>query len=194
MKYSKLGISLLAAFGVAFSPISLLPASAYSDSTVHGSEAAALSDISPETLEQAREEFLNAGYSYDVLNLPEGEFYKFHIDEGISLVLPSEEVHAGGQADSMYAAPQGVKAGRHDGGFWMELSPTMQNRVNTLGAAALGFGACLIPGVGWAGCAAFTAAITVVSIQVAESDCASKNQTLRVEFNWRGDHEGSRCI
>lgn len=173
----------------------LSPAQAYEESTDHNLTVRSEStQITPELLEQARQEMINAGISHQNFNDELGKYTQFTFDDGTVIALPilsfSTLSSIGNPARE--SSPL-ISGGRESGGFWIQLSPFEQNNAATYGTFALGAAICAIPGLGWAACVVVGLILTQTSLAISNNSCASKNRDLRISFNWGGTMRGARC-
>ncbi|SFG43404.1 hypothetical protein SAMN05660282_00866 [Corynebacterium spheniscorum] len=171
-------LSLLLPVGFLSAPIAQAtePTPVFEDGTV-----STYTQLSPELISQAFDELINSDVPHS--RNSDGTV-SFELSEGFSIALPDPAMSNG-------PVPL-VNGGTRNGGFWVEFTSQEQDLLISGSGFALGTAICLIPGVGQAACIVIGAIITAATVYLSHHrKCPG---SIRFDYNWWGQVEGTRCV
>lgn len=149
-------------------------------------------EVTPELLDQTREDLANSGYSYSVDEIDGVETWVFDISDEATIKLP---VYDDLDGESGALQPNIGGGMLNDGfGYYITLSPTDQRALASGGTAALGASIC---GAVPPACIVATGIAAAATTYVSANGICSNNSTLRIETRnvppW-GPETSAQCV
>lgn len=169
------------------------PAAAEVDPGVAAYQKALESDIklTPENIRQAMTE-LDAAEIPAESNADGSKSYE--VSDGITVTLgsgpiPKNDITAKGDV----MVPM-IGGGMEGNGFYITLNPTDQAALTNGSAAAIGAALCAIPAVGWAACGVIAVVLAIATTYVNAHGLCSNKRSLKLNADWAGNVNNTRCI
>lgn len=152
-------------------------------------EATESIELTPEVIEQARDELLLEGYGYSEQVTEAGWIWVFDLGDGFEMALP-----APGTATDPGDIESLIGGGITSNGMYITFNNVDQRALASGAGAALGAAICLIPGIGQAACLVSTGIVAAGIVYVNAYGICPNERTLRLDAKFDGTVTGGRCV
>lgn len=154
-------------------------------------EIAEDAEITPELIDEARNDLVEGGYSYTVETTDHGDdVWVFDLPEERQVGLPAD-----GAAIDPNALEPMLGGGITSNGMYITFNSVDQAAISTGAAAGLSIALCALPGIGLPLCIINGVVIAAATVYInAYGVCSGSNGTLRVDAGYDGTVNSTRCV